>query len=118
MGKDKINKTLIDLNENLKKNCCAKEVTLFDKKLKSNVTTHIKLYDKISDACEENDNYEWYLLDEICKLNCKLVRPNGIVCHNCEIEFDKKNTKCVISLIIDNSENTRFGRIDKLEIIY
>ena len=88
------------------------------KKIKINVEPHVKLYIKFCDACEENDNYEWYLFSEIYRLNTIQARRLGIICHDCEKECNVKNKGCSISLIIDDNENTRFGLINELEIIY
>lgn len=118
MENQDINQLVSELNENLKNNCCATEITPFFKRLRSNAESHVKLYDKFCDACEENDNYEWYLLSEIHRLNTIQARRHGIICHDCEKECNVKNKSCSISLIIDENENTRFGLINKLEIIY
>ena len=86
MENQEINQLVLELNENLKKNCCATEITPVLKKLKSNVEPHVKLYIKFCDACEENDNYEWYLFSEIYILNTIQARRLGIICHDCEKE--------------------------------
>lgn len=92
------------LEENLKSDCCSNSF---------NINTSqfcIKLYDTINDACAENENFAWYPLERIVSLNNKLERDKGIPCHQCD------NQKCVISLRIDENENTRFCVADNLEI--
>ncbi|MBM3185378.1 MAG: hypothetical protein FJZ67_03685 [Bacteroidetes bacterium] len=85
-----------ELENNLKPDCCSSTLIVNGGELK------IKLYDTIADACGENEKYKWYYLDKIVLLNNKTKRGKGIVCHKCQ------NDKCVISLIIDQDENTRF----------
>ena len=95
---------ITQLEENLKKDCCTFSL---------NINTSqfcIKLYDTKNDACEENENFAWYLLERIASLNNKLERDKGIPCHHCD------NKKCVISLRIDENENTRFCVAGNLEI--
>ena len=97
------------LTENLKNDCFAKTITPVGATLNL-----VKLYDTICDACEENSNFDWYSLGDVFAFNSEAARPKGIICHNCE---EKCNTKgCIISLIIDKDENTRFCKIDKMEI--
>lgn len=92
------------LEENLKSDCCSNTLNIN--------TSHfcIKLYDTTNDACEENENFAWYPLERIVSLNNNSVKSNGIPCHHCE------NQKCIISLRIDENENTRFCVADNLEI--
>jgi hypothetical protein len=118
MVKDEILEKLRELNQNLQVDCCQIEITPLLKRLKLNVEPHVKLYGRFCDACEENGNFEWYLLSEIHRLNILQARRNGIKCHDCEKECNVKNKSCSISLIIDDIGNTRFGLINKLEIIY
>ena len=118
MKKQEIIKKLNELNQNLQEACCANQITPILKRLKSNIEPHVKLYANFCDACEENENYNWYLLSEIHRLNTTGTRKDGIICHNCEKECNVKNKSCSISLIIDKNKNTRFGLINKLEIIY
>jgi hypothetical protein len=92
------------LEENLKSDCCTNSL---------NINTSqfcIKLYNTINDACEENENFVWYSLERIVSLNNKLERDKGIPCHHCD------NKKCVISLRIDENENTRFCVIGNMEL--
>jgi len=109
--------TLEKLSKNLKTNCCQNEITSIIKRLKSTISPHVKLYDTIEDACSVNNNYQWYLLDEICNLNNHIERPNGLNCHECK-EPNSNFAVCVFSLRIDENENTRFSRIDNLEIFF
>ncbi len=95
---------LKDLESNLKLDCCDSKFQI--KPFKS----LIKLFDTIDDACEENNNFSWYEFEETVDLNTKFNRPKGIVCHKC------KNQKCIVSLIIDESENTRFCVAGNVEI--
>jgi hypothetical protein len=100
----KINQLIKELENNLKADCCTSKLIVNGGELK------IKLYDTIADACEENKNFKWYFFEEIVPLNSKVQRTKGIVCHKCE------NDKCIISLIIDKSENTRFCVAENIEI--
>jgi hypothetical protein len=117
MGKQEIKNLLNQLN--LKEDFCSKEIIPIIKKLKSNTNPHIKLYRTICDACVENDNFQWYLLEEILELNSKRNLP----CYNCKTEGCNVEG-CIISLLIkkyDNahdSEHTCFTKINKVEIIY
>jgi hypothetical protein len=92
------------IEDNLKSGCCSTDLTI-------NVDNHIiKLYNTINDACEENQNFVWYPLERIVSLNDNIKRKSGIPCHQCD------NHKCVISLIIDDKENTRFCVAENIEI--
>jgi hypothetical protein len=93
-----------ELEDNLKLGCCTNQLAINCYNLK------IKLYDTIADSCEENKNFDWYDLGEIVPLNNRIKRPKGIVCHEC------KNQKCIVSLIVDKSENTRFCVAGNIEI--
>jgi hypothetical protein len=93
-----------ELEDNLKPGCCTNQLVINGGEPK------IKLYDTIADACEEAKNFDWYDLEEIVPLNNKIKRVKGIVCHEC------KNQKCIISLIVDKSENTRFCVVGNIEI--
>lgn len=115
MEKQGINQLLLELNENLKKNYCATEITpylIVDPKK----NLFVKLYDTICDACNETENFAWYPLNTIITLNNKTNRSTGITCRDCK-KRDCKTEGCVISLRIDLSQNTRFSKINKLEII-
>jgi len=103
------------LESNLKKECCSKKITVIVLKYNNQTNSFVKLYDKICDACEENENFALYPLDRILKLNDKHHRPSGIVCRDCSQRNCKKEG-CIVSLIIDDSKNTRFSRMDKMEI--
>ena len=114
MRKAEILEKLRELNQNLQDNCCGKEIIPVLKRLKSNVEPHVKLYDTVEDACNETNNFEWFLLDDILDLNNKEFRPRGITCNNCE-------HGCVISLKsikLSNFDIKMFSKINKLEIIY
>ena len=117
MGKDEIKKLVNQLN--LKEDCCSKEIIPIIKKLKSNSNPHIKLYRTICDACQESNDFEWYLLEEIFKLNSTRDLP----CNNCKTKGCNVEG-CIISLLVkkyDNahdSEHTCFTKINKVEIIY
>jgi hypothetical protein len=92
------------LEDNLKTDCCSNKLTI-------NADNHIiKLYDSINDACEENQNFAWYPFEHIVSLNDIISRETGIPCHHCD------NKKCVISLRIDNHQNTRFCVVGNIEI--
>jgi hypothetical protein len=115
MENQKINELLAELNENLKLNCCAKEITpqlIIDPKK----SLFVKLYDTICDACNETENFALYPLHSIIHLNNKTNRPSGIICRDCK-EQGCKTEGCVISLRINSRGNTRFSKINKLEII-
>ncbi len=45
---------LNELNDNLKKDCCALSLKI------KHVNFLIKLYDTIEDACLQNENFAWY----------------------------------------------------------
>ena len=96
-------KLLEILQNNLKSDCCTKSFIVNSSNLS------IKLYDTIADAGYENDKYSWYKFNDLVELNNKIKRPKGI-------SFHKSNNKCVISLIIDQNENTRFFVAENLEI--
>lgn len=92
-----------ELSNNLRANCCIKTVGL---EVCPNDPTMVVLWDKISDACDGNNNKSCYSLAAIINLNIMENRPTGIVCHKCN------NGGCVISLIIDSHKNTRFAKIN------
>jgi hypothetical protein len=95
-----------DLQENLSSKCCGKFVlSNIIKKLQ-----YIKLYDRINDACEENDRFQWYEIARIYQHNISEARPLGIVCHKCS-----KSGKCIVSLRIDK-KNTRFAVVGSIEL--
>jgi len=96
---------------NLKMDCCTDAVLVYSDRTTYRNLEQVKLYDKIEDACLENNNFNWYSVTTILGLNDAVNRPKGIVCHHCP------NGKCVLSLIIDKSENTRFCVGNKIEII-
>jgi hypothetical protein len=73
-------------------------------------TKNIKLYDRINDACEENERFMWHEIFRIHQHNNSEARPAGIVCHKCI-----NNGKCIVSLKIDK-KNTRFAVIEKIEL--
>ncbi len=118
MRKEEIKDLVNQLN--LKADCFHGQVAPILKKLKSNLKPQIKLYNRKCDACEENDNFEWYLLEEIIELN---LNRKKIPFYNCKTEGCNVEG-CVISLLVkkyDNahdSEHTCFTKINKLEIIY
>ena len=103
---------------NLSADCFDGVVTPIIKELKSNSNTHIKLYRTVCDACKENYDFEWYLLEEIIELNSNRDLPF----HNCNVECSIEG--CVISFLVkvyDNEHNSRkycYSKINKLEIIY
>lgn len=97
-------KLIQELEDNLKSDCCTNQFVI------NFGNPKIKLYFTIADACEENENFDWYDLEEIVFLNNKIKRVKGIVCHEC------KNQKCIISLIVDKSENTRFCVVSNVEL--
>jgi hypothetical protein len=95
-----------DLQENLSSNCYGKFVL-------SNIIKnpqYIKLYDRINDACEENERFGWYEISKIHQYNNSDARPSGIVCHKCT-----SCNKCIVSLRINN-KNTRFAVIENIEL--
>jgi hypothetical protein len=95
-----------DLQENLNSECCGEFVL-------SNIpknTKYIKLYDRINDACEENERFKWYEISRIHQHNNSEARPSGIVCHKCP-----KSDKCIVSLRIDK-KNTRFAVIGNIQL--
>jgi hypothetical protein len=96
---------LNELNDNLKKDCCALSL-----KIKP-INFLIKLYDTIEDACLQNENFAWYPLIKIIELNKKSARKKGIVCNKCN------NGKCLISLRINSKQHTRFAVIDAIELM-
>lgn len=104
---------------NLKADCFDGDVTPIIKKLKSNLKPQIKLYLRIDDACVEDDNYEWYLLEDVIQLNLNREIPF----HNC-LERECNFEGCVISLLvriyddINTNPDYRYSKINKLEIIY
>jgi hypothetical protein len=101
-----ITKIFKDLQENLSSKCCGKFIL-------SNIPKnpqYIKLYDRINDACEENERFKWYELSIIHKFNNSEARPSGIVCHKCA-----SKVKYIVSLKI-NKKNTRFAVIGSIEL--
>lgn len=116
MSKIKIKRMLNQLN--LKADCFDGEVTPIIKKLKSNLKPQIKLYDRKCDACEENEKFQWYLLEDIIQLNTNRNLPF----HSCKEECNVEG--CVISLIVKEYDNPNtnpdycYSKINKLEIIY
>lgn len=92
------------LEDNLKADCCISKLTINASELR------IKLYQTIGDACEENENHKWYNFNDVAIFNNNIERPTGIVSHKCECH------KCIISLIIDKSENTRFCVVGNVEL--
>ena len=95
-----------DLEDNLSSKCCGKFIPTNIPKNPQ----YIKLYDRINDACEENERFRWYLVSTIHKYNNSDTRPSGIVCHKCS-----NNGKCIFSLRIDK-KNTRFAVIGNIEV--
>jgi hypothetical protein len=73
-----ITKILKDLQENQSSKCCGKFILTNIPKNPQ----YIKLYDRINDACEENERLKWHELSIIHKFNNSEARPSGIVCHN------------------------------------
>ena len=110
MGKQEIKNLLNQLN--LKEDCCSKEIIPIIKKLKSNTNPHINLYRTICDACHENDDFEWYLLQEIFELNSTRNLP----CYNCKAEGCNVEG-CVISLRVYEGR-TAFTKVNNIEIVY
>lgn len=102
-----MNQLFQNLQENLKDGCCGK----FNLTILSPKARHIKLYNRIVDACAENNNYRWYLIEEIYQLNTPDARPSKIVCHKCA-----KNGKCIISMRINSRQNTRFCVIGNIQL--
>jgi len=84
------------MNDNLRNDCCTKRITFHVSK------GEVKLFNKIEDAIEGNDQYAFYQLEKIVELNNQGNRPSGIVCHK------SKNGKCVISLIVDEHPHYRY----------
>jgi hypothetical protein len=101
-----ITKIFKDLQENLSSKCCGKFILTNIPKNPQ----YIKLYDRINDACEENERFKWYDLSIINKFNISEARPSGIVCHKCS-----KSGKRIVSLRI-NKKNTRFAVIENIEL--
>lgn len=122
MENQKINQLLAELNENLKLNCCAKEITpqlIIDPKK----SLFVKLHDTICDACNETENFAWYPLHTIILLNNTTNRSSGIICRDCKEK--KCNIEgCVVSLLVkvyatpNSKPDYRYSNINKLEIIY
>ncbi len=111
-----IDEIVKDLETNLKNNCCTKQlVALVNKSSEDLSMIVVKLYDKICDACTENTSFAFYQLQKISLLNNLVNRPKGIVCSDCS-ERGCDAVGCVISLIIDEFENTRFTKANKIEI--
>ena len=111
MEKDEIKKLVNQLN--LKADCFDGEINPIIKKLKSSLKPQIKLYLHIDDACVENDDFQWYLLEDVIQFNSEREIP----VHNC-LERECNVEGCVISLIVYAGGDTRFTKINKLEIIH
>ena len=104
------------LESYLKGDCCSKKILLILYKSKKKSDCEIKLYDTICDACIENNNFQLYSLDKILKLNNSDNRKDGIVCRDC-VTWGCEKEGCIISLIIDDGQNTRFSKMNRVEII-
>ena len=87
-----ITKISKDLQENLSSKCCGKFILTNIPKNPQ----YIKLYDRINDACEENERFKWYEISRIHKFNNSEARPSGILCHKCI-----NKVKCIVSLKIN-----------------
>ena len=111
MKKQEIKNLLNQLK--LKADCFTGEVNPNIKIEKENGIPKIKLYHKICFACKEEGKFSLYPLSRILELNKNRVLPF----HNCK-ERDCNIEACVVSLRIDLHPNTRFTKINKLEIIY
>ena len=71
----------------------------------------VRLFDSIADAYQKNiSKSDLYEISSIYNLNDKIARPTGIVHH------PHPNSEFVISLIVDNNENTRFCLASEIEI--
>jgi hypothetical protein len=111
MTKDEIEQSLNQLN--LEADCFDREITPLIKKLKSSSEPQIKLYLHINDACVENDNFQWYLLEDVIQFNLEREIP----VHNC-LERECNVEGYVISLIVYAGGDTRFTKTNRIEIIY
>ncbi|OYU82650.1 MAG: hypothetical protein CFE24_15010 [Flavobacterium sp. BFFFF2] len=99
---------------NLKPDCCTNNIRVVG----NPILKEVKLFDKIEDACHQNQNNSWYPIEDVVDFNNMANRPTGIVCHSCKNENKKEDIEnvCVISLIIDNHKNTRFSLSDSVEV--
>ena len=90
--------------DNLKDDCCCQ---IFNR---TGNFEKIKLYRTIKEACLQKGRFKEYDLKSIIDLNKEVSRPTGIVCRKC------KSDDCVISLRIDEDENTRFCNCKNIEL--
>ena len=97
------------LNENLRADCCANTMAIVG----NPILGEVKLYDRIKDACEQNNNFKWYQIADIVALNLPAARTTGIICRNCKEKT--KEVKCVLSFKV-NTRHTRFAPINRVEV--
>jgi hypothetical protein len=101
-----------EFSNNLRKNCCSNILVPIVRNNNFEGRAHIKLYDKICDACHENDNYALYPIEIIVDLNSRINRGVGIKCNDC-IEKGCDIEGCVLSLRINSREHTRFTKTNR-----
>ena len=98
------------LTDNLKNDKCSCLLNMIIPPYKNGQTVRIKLYRTIKEACLQKGRSKEYELKNIIELNNETNRPTHIICRLC------KNKDCVISLRVDEHENTRFCNCKNIQI--
>ncbi len=110
MTKVQVRKQIKLLESNLDNSCSVNTITAAYNRIYGTTNCFIKVYDTIQDACLQNRNHRWVLLDGIVKLNNNRL----IICSPC-------NQTCILSFkakITKNHTQYYYCKINNVEIIY